>query len=134
MAHCFSVRVYYEDTDAGGVVYYANYLKFAERARTEALRQIGIEQSTLLNDHQIAFVVRHCNIDFIKPARLDDLLTIQTTVHDIGAVSIIMKQSIMCNDITVASLEVTLACVTTLMKPAKLPTSLKTAMINAFQL
>ena len=70
----WTVRVYYEDTDAGGVVYYANYLKFAERARTEALRSVGLEQTELMEKSGIAFVVRHCEAEFFRPARLDDLI------------------------------------------------------------
>ena len=72
--HVFPVRVYYEDTDAGGIVYYANYLKFAERARTELLRIAGITHSDLMAESGVAFAVRHCAADFIKPARLDDPL------------------------------------------------------------
>ena len=93
--HSFPVRVYYEDTDAGGIVYYANYLRFAERARTEALRLCGFDQSDLMSDHQMAFVVRRCNVDFLKPAMLDDLLTIETRLTDISKVSMGMRQAIM---------------------------------------
>src|SRR5579872_1943212 len=92
--HSFPVRVYYEDTDAGGIVYYANYLKFAERARTEALRLAGFDQSELKHEQKIAFVVRRCECDFLKPAFLDDLLTIETRLNDISKVSMRMRQTI----------------------------------------
>ena len=73
-----SIRVYWEDTDAGGVVYYANYLKFMERGRTEWLRSLGFESSTLRALHNVVFVVRRVEIDYLAPARLDDLLTVTT--------------------------------------------------------
>ena len=72
--HVFSMRVYYEDTDAAGIVYYANYLKFAERARTEMLRALGTDQSRLAAEQGIAFAVRRCTADYLKPARLDNRL------------------------------------------------------------
>ena len=123
-----NIRVYYEDTDSGGVVYYANYLKFAERARTEALRQAGLEQSTLMRDHDVAFVVRRCVCEFIKPAMLDDLLTVHTTLHDISRVSITMHQSIVRGDVVLFTLEVKLAVVSAQKTLAKLPDFVHKAM------
>ena len=87
------VRVYYEDTDAGGVVYYANYLKFYERARSEWLNQLKIDQPRLLNEN-IAFVVRKAEIDYIRPAKLNDSLQITTRIHRLRAVSIDFEQEI----------------------------------------
>ena len=78
--HHLLVRVYYEDTDAGGFVYHANYLKFAERARTEMLRQFGIEHGKILKNHGVGFVVRACNMQFFKPGLLDDLLLVDSEV------------------------------------------------------
>jgi acyl-CoA thioester hydrolase len=78
--HQFSLRVYYEDTDAEGIVYYANYLKFTERARSEFLRHIGWPPSRILNDHGVYWVVKNCNVDYRRPALLDDLLTVQTSI------------------------------------------------------
>ena len=72
--HTASFRVYYEDTDAGGIVYYANYLRFAERARTEVLRSMGFEQSRLREEHNLLFAVRHVTVDYRSPARLDDVV------------------------------------------------------------
>ena len=85
-------RIYYEDTDAGGVVYYANYLKFFERCRTEWLRTLGQQQSVLLSEHGIAFVVRGVNLTFLKPARLDDLLQADLAVERISHAQIFFRQ------------------------------------------
>ena len=87
------VTVYYEDTDAGGVVYHANYLKFFERARTEMLRSIGLNQQVLLEQH-IGFVVRHIDIDFLKGARLDDKLTVNTSVSQLKKASLTFCQEL----------------------------------------
>jgi len=93
-AFTIPVRVYYEDTDAGGVVYYANYLKFLERCRTEWLRDIGHEQGELLRDPGIAFVVRSVNVDYLKPARLDDLLSVSLEVERITKSQIFFRQHV----------------------------------------
>lgn len=92
--HVFTlpVRVYYEDTDAGGVVYYANYLRFFERCRTEWLRSIGHHQSELLAESGLAFVVRSVSVDYQKPARLDDLLEIGLAVEKLGRAQITFRQ------------------------------------------
>ena len=82
--HIFPVRVYFEDTDAGGIVYYANYLHFAERARSEMLRHLGIESGTMVEDWGLIFAVKKCSMDFIRPAKLDDLLLIKTRLIEIG--------------------------------------------------
>ena len=82
------VRVYYEDTDAGGVVYYANYLKYAERARTEMLRHLGIENSHMQSCHGLAFVVRHIEADYMRPARLDDALEVSLELTRVGGASL----------------------------------------------
>jgi acyl-CoA thioester hydrolase len=130
--HIFPIRVYYEDTDAAEIVYYANYLKFAERARTEALRQSGINQSALFTEHNIGFVVRRCVVDFFKPAKLDDLLTIETYLHDISKVSMNMKQYIKRGDEILVELEVKLAVVGEDMKLAKLPEFVQKALVKIF--
>ena len=130
--HSFPVRVYYEDTDAGGIVYYANYLKFAERARTEALRMAGFDQSELMREQAIAFAVRRCVVDFLKPARLDDLLTIETRLNDISKVSMSMVQAIRRGEETLVKLEVKLAVVGNGMKLARLPEPVRKAMHKMF--
>ena len=93
-AFTLSVRVYYEDTDAGGVVYYANYLKFLERCRTEWLRAIGHDQADLLRDPGIAFVVRSVNLEYLKPARLDEMLWVGLEVEKITKSQIFFRQHI----------------------------------------
>jgi acyl-CoA thioester hydrolase len=120
-----SVRVYYEDTDAGGVVYYANYLKFAERARTEMLRELSINQSDLLEKDDIIFVVRHVEMDLKKPARLDDVLEVSTSIEKISGASLIMAQEITCNGNSLVNLKVVIASVSSQIKPARLPDWLK---------
>jgi len=89
------VRVYYEDTDAGGVVYYANYLRFMERARTEWLRRQGFDQDALMRESGIVFAVRHVNIDYLLPARLDDTLTVEAAVDAVSKVSLTFRQRIL---------------------------------------
>ncbi len=93
-AFSIPVRVYYEDTDAGGVVYYANYLKYFERCRTEWLRAVGHEQNDLLRDPGIAFMVRTVNLEYRKPARLDDQLVVSLEVEKISRVQIFFRQHI----------------------------------------
>jgi acyl-CoA thioester hydrolase len=93
-AFTIPVRIYYEDTDAGGVVYYANYLKFFERCRTEWLRDIGHDQADLLRDPGIAFVVRTVNVEYLKPARLDDQLMVGLEVEKITRAQIFFRQHI----------------------------------------
>ena len=115
------IRVYYEDTDAAGIVYYANYLKFAERARTEWLREKGIEQDALMREQCIGFVVKRVECDYISPARLDDLLTIQSTVQDVRKVGLTMQQSVLRNDVLLAKLRVDIVCIDRKGKPTALP-------------
>ncbi|SFV65573.1 4-hydroxybenzoyl-CoA thioesterase family active site [hydrothermal vent metagenome] len=91
----FPIRIYYEDTDAGGVVYYANYLKFIERARTEYLTQCGLEQDIIREENNIVFVVRKVTAEYIKPAKFNDRLLVQTKITNISKVSIIFTQKIL---------------------------------------
>ncbi|MCE2926059.1 MAG: tol-pal system-associated acyl-CoA thioesterase [Rickettsiales bacterium] len=130
--HQFPIRVYYEDTDAGGVVYYANYLKFAERARTEALRQAGLNQINLLEKEGIGFVVRHVSIDYLKPARLDDFLTVTTSLDEMGKASLMMSQIISCDKLELAKLSVKLAVVNRTFEPVKLTAELNQLLQEIF--
>ena len=114
MNHQFFCRVYYEDTDCGKIVYYANYLKFCERARTELLRSFNISQSVLANEQKIACVVRNCQINYHSPAFFDDLLLIESKITNLGKASITMQQQITCNSKKIASLVVNLACINTI--------------------
>lgn len=106
MLNKFSYRVYYEDTDAGGVVYYANYLKFYERARTDLLRSLGIDQSQLLQEKQCCFVVRKCEIEYIKPAKLDDLIDVDVKISKLNGPRIVMDQTISKNNEPLSKLKV----------------------------
>lgn len=121
----WQARVYYEDTDAGGVVYHARYLAFYERARTEMLRQFGISQQSLLQ-LGTAFVVRKMDIDYISPAKLDDMLTIHSEVVQLKRASLVFQQQIVNQDHKLISqATVIIACVDMIkMKPCALPKSL----------
>ena len=109
--HQLLVRVYYEDTDAGGFVYHANYLKFAERARTEIPRQFGIEHRKTLKNHGVGFVVRACNMQFFKPALLDDLLIVDSEVLSVRGASFSLCQKISKGDKLLFCMDIKLACI-----------------------
>ena len=102
----FPVRVYYEDTDAGGIVYYANYLKFAERARSEFLRFLDIDQQHILAQKHCGFIVRSCTIYYLSSAKLDDALTISCQVKELGGASAVIHQDIRCGENLLARLDV----------------------------
>ena len=125
MVHKTTFRVYYEDTDAGGIVYYANYLKFAERGRTELLRAAGHGNQSLMDGEGLLFIVRRVEADYLAPARLDDILTVETSVAELKKASFILKQSIFCHEVLVCSLTVTLVCVTKDIKPVRMPDSMR---------
>jgi acyl-CoA thioester hydrolase len=110
MTASLTVRVYYEDTDAGGVVYYANYLKYLERARTELLRELGFEQHQLAGEVGLAFAVRSLAVEYLKPARLDDLLGVVTVVEAIGRAQVTFAQSIRRADEILLTATVRVAC------------------------
>lgn len=128
MEHKLDIRVYYESTDAGGVVYHANYLNFAERGRTEFLRHIGHENSGLTKEFGTIFVVRHIEIDYLKPAVLDDLLSVHTSVATIKNSSFVMNQKVYKQNTPdnkpelLSDMKVTLVCVdANTIKPIRLP-------------
>jgi acyl-CoA thioester hydrolase len=127
-AHRFGLRVYYEDTDAAGIVYYANYLKFAERARTEMLRHVGFEQETLRRTTGRVFAVRHCSADYLAPARLDDELVVETRLTALGGASLEMAQQIGRGERTLARLALRLACLGPDGRPSRLPPALRAAL------
>ena len=102
----YPIRVYYEDTDAGGIVYYANYLKFAERARSEFLRALGINQQQNLAENQTGFIVRSCQIDYLSSAVLDDALTVVCNVAELSGASAVIHQEIFRDDTLLARLDV----------------------------
>lgn len=125
------IRVYYEDTDAGGVVYYANYLKFAERARTELLRTLGFENKTLRDNDGVLLVVHRIEADYLKSARLDDLLTVQTVMDEIRNSSFSMKQVITREGVALFNLTVRIVCINLDGRPLRVPEPLKAALSSA---
>lgn len=124
-------RIYYEDTDAQGVVYYANYLKIYERARTDFLRGLDIHQTNLAKIRDVLFVVRRCEVDYKASAKLDDLVTVETIVTKIGNASIEMNQKIIREDKTLLNeAQFFLVCVNSKIRPIKVPEDLKAKMLK----
>lgn len=120
--HRYPVRVYYEDTDAGGIVYHAGYLRFAERARTEALRDLGIPHAEMMERFNLMFVVRHLQIAYLRPARLDDSLTVETSAQEVGGATVMLRQDVIGPRGTCAEMTVRLACVNPgEAKPGRIP-------------
>jgi len=116
------VRIYYEDTDAGGIVFYANYLKFFERARTEWLRASGVNQQILAETDGAIFVVRNANIDYHAPAKLDDELKLTLTIEKLGRASVQFLQQAWRGDVLLASASVKVGCVdAATLRPRPLP-------------
>jgi acyl-CoA thioester hydrolase len=130
MPHTLPIRVYYEDTDSGGVVYYANYLKYAERGRTEYLRSLGFENSKIHADHGMLFVVRRVEADYLASARLDDVLSLETSVLEVKNASFVMQQTIKRGNIVLFTAIITMVAINNDSKPAKLPADLKAAMLG----
>jgi acyl-CoA thioester hydrolase len=128
MAYEFRLRVYYEDTDAGGIVYYANYLKFAERARTEALLALGLSQTELRARLGLIFVVRSARIEFRAPARLEDQLVVTTEVTEIGGARLAMVQQVRRDTTLLAHVEVALAVLGEDGRPRRMPAELQAAL------
>ena len=122
-------KVYYEDTDSGGVVYYANYLKFLERARTDAITSLNFSNKNLKEKFGIYIIVKSCNLNFHKPAKLEDNLNIISKVLEVKNVSIRMKQHIFVNDSMIVEAEILLASVDEKGKPSKLPVEFKSQLI-----
>ncbi len=127
--HVLPLRVYYEDTDSGGMVYYANYLKFAERARTEMLRLAGFDHDAISDRFGLAFVVRDCTVSYKSPARLDDLLEVRSCFLEVGGASLTAEQLICRETTELARLDVRLACMTGGGRPSRIPELLREALI-----
>ncbi len=127
--YSFPVRVYFENTDAGGVVYHGEYLKFMERARTEWLRHLGYDHQTLARNHRVVFVVTQAVVDFLKPARLDDNLAASVQLESLGKVRCVFVQEVRREDELLVRAKITVACVTgETMKPAEIPEALRRKM------
>ena len=129
-AYSFPIRVYYENTDAGGVVYHGEYLKFLERARTEWLRHLGFDHQGLARSHRVSLVVTALAIDFVKPARLDDTLAVGVQLESLGKARCVFAQEIRREDEVLVRAKVTVACVSGegTLKPVELPDALRRKM------
>lgn len=123
-----TLRVYYEDTDLAGIVYYANYLKFIERGRTEFVRARGIDQAALKADQGIVFAVRRVEADYLSPARFDDLLRVETVVTALKGASILMDQTILRDDMTLFRAKVTLVCLNSKGRAQRMPDAVRGAL------
>ena len=121
----YKFKIYYEDTDSGGVVYYANYLKFIERARSEIIKSLGFSNTNLMEKFNLFFIVKYCNINYKKPAKLEDELIVFTSVVSLSKTSLVMKQDIKRHDDLVAEAEICLVAVDMKGKPTKIPEELK---------
>jgi acyl-CoA thioester hydrolase len=126
--HSFDCRVYYEDTDLAGIVYYANYLKFIERARSEWVRALGVDQVQLKADTGIVFAVRHLTADYLSPAKFDDLLIITTQVLEAKGARLVLDQRVRRGEVLLFDARVTLVAIGTNGAPARLPQALRAAL------
>ena len=124
----FPLRVYYEDTDAAGIVYYANYLKFIERARTEMMRAAGIDHSSMRDAEGVLFIVRRCTLDYRQPARLDDWLQIHTRIVALKGASLEAEQIVLRDSETLVHAELRLACIKESGAPARFPPDLRSSL------
>jgi len=129
--HRFDMHIYFEDTDAGGIVYYANYLRFAERARTEMLRGVGLESSSLMAENGIALAVRRCAMDFIKPARLDDRIVVETTLTKVGGASLEALQVICRDGEDLVRIDIKLGCMSLDGGAARIPAQVRDQLMQA---
>ncbi|TCM84411.1 tol-pal system-associated acyl-CoA thioesterase [Rhodovulum steppense] len=124
MTHRFPVRVYYEDTDLAGIVYYANYLKFIERARSEWVRDLGVDQVRLKAERGVVFAVRRVEADYLSPARFDDLLEVETDLARITPARLILDQRVLRGETVLFSARVTLVALGATGQPVRLPAEL----------
>ncbi len=125
MTHSLTLRVYCEDTDLAGIVYYANYLKFIERARTEWVRGLGIDQGALKRDAGVAFAVRRVVADYLSPARFDDVLVVTTDCQAVTAARIVLDQRVWRDGAVLFSAEVTLVALLETGRPARLDAGIR---------
>lgn len=128
MTHRFGTRVYYEDTDLAGIVYYANYLKFIERARTEWVEGLGIDQARLLAEQDVVFAVRRVEADYLLPARFGDRLTVETRLLRLSGARIVLSQDVLRGGETLFAAAVTLVALTGAGRPARLPANVRQAL------
>jgi acyl-CoA thioester hydrolase len=134
MSHTFALRVYYEDTDLAGIVYYANYLKFIERGRSEWVRSLGIDQAVLNAEAGIVFAVRRLVADYLRPATFDDELTVRTTPLAVTGARIVLRQQVSRGEAVLFDAEVTLVCLTDAGQAARIPADLRARLTAAIPL
>jgi acyl-CoA thioester hydrolase len=128
MTHRFPVRVYYEDTDLAGIVYYANYLKFIERARTEWVRSLGIDQGRLKAETGIVFAVRRVEADYLAPAHFDDMLEVETECLETTAARVVLAQRVMRAGICLVDARVTIVALSDSGRPQRMPAGMRAAL------
>ena len=131
MSHTFPIRVYYEDTDLAGIVYYANYLKFIERGRSEWVRSLGVDQGQLKREEGVVFAVRRVEADYLKPARFDDELTVVTRPLGASGARIQLEQEVLRAGERLFAAQVTLVCLTEAGQAARLPADLRRTLFRA---
>ena len=131
--HRQQIRVHFEDTDAAGIVYYANYLKFAERARTDWLRDLGISHAEMMTRDGLVLVVRRCEIEYLKPAKLDDMLTVETEVEKLAGASVDLIQRVLRGGELLTKLKVLVVCIGRDGRPARIPQYVRGALPRVAQ-
>ena len=124
------IKIYYEDTDSGGVVYYSNYLNFLERARTEMIESVGFSNKKLLEEFKTLIIVKSCNIEYIKPAKLEDKIQIYSSIETLNNASFVVNQNIKKDDNLIVKAKLKLVTVSQEGKPIKIPSVLKKKLIN----
>ncbi|WP_085892263.1 tol-pal system-associated acyl-CoA thioesterase [Roseovarius litorisediminis] len=125
MTHCFPIRVYYEDTDMGGIVYYANYLKYIERARSDWVREMGIDQNRMRDAEGVVFAVRRVEADYLAPARFDDMLEVRTRTLAVTGARLVMEQQVLRGEDLLFAATVTIVCIAETGQPARLPANIR---------
>jgi len=125
MTHRLPIRVYYEDTDMAGIVYYANYLKFIERGRTEFVRELGVDQRQLKEEEGIVFAVRHVDADYLGSAKFDDILSVETTIERITGVRLVFRQYVRRDGDLLFTALVTIVAINEAGAPARLPANIR---------
>ena len=126
--HSMNIRVYYEDTDLGGVVYYANYLRFIERARSEWIRELGIDQIKMRNEEEAIFVVTKIKADYLSSAHFDDMLTVETSIKVVSPVRVYFYQNILREEEVIFKAEVCVTCTSNSGKVQRLPEKIQILM------
>ncbi len=123
--HKLTIRVYYEDTDMAGIVYYANYLRYIERARSDWVREIGVDQNAMKSDAGVVFAVRRVEADYLSPAHFDDQLTVETNTVNVTAARLVMEQSVKRGQEVLFQAIVTIVCISETGHPTRLPANIR---------